>query len=103
MGKAKFRCLYCGHLVKAREEYKRERQCSNCHRKGGIVPEETYQRGIKVAKSILKRRRPEVPFAQAVADILTILVDTFPNPYVPGKTLAQIVREAQRDIEMEKE
>ena len=75
-----------------------ERQCSHCRRRKGIISEQEYRRGVEVAKDVLRRKKPKVPFLQAIEDVADILAQTFPNPLIPGRTLIHVIRKAQEEI-----
>lgn len=97
-----YHCLYCGHVWMAREE-RRYPQCPRCNRRRGVISEETYRRLVKTVKSLLKRKSPETSPTQFIIDTGDILFRIFPNLLLPPKALAQIIRDAQKEIEMEEE
>lgn len=100
MEKERFYCLYCGHWLESRVNTPEERQCSYCRRRKGLISEEEFRRGVEVTKSILRTKKPKVPFLQAAEDVADILSQTFPNPFIPGRTLIHIIRKAQEEIKI---
>ena len=101
MERKKYYCLYCGHLLEEKVGIPQERRCSRCHTKRWLVEEEVYQRGIRQAKRLLKANLPDVTPLQAMSDVLAVLSNTFPNPFIPAKTLVDVIQKAQKEIEEE--
>ena len=97
-----YRCLHCGHQWLARSGSVSQRQCSGCRRKSAVVPAAAFDRGIETVKSALRGELPPYPVQQGVIDALTMLAETFPNPFMPLKAAAEMFDRAIDEVTRER-